>query len=143
MRSASCPGYLLVIAAFGAVTTKAAFRILLVVAGVAGAAAGEIGRVVRRRRIGARARREPRGSAECQLSGWPARSLALALAGVVVFGVVQLVRPEVTPGSADFRSSSASQRIVLGAAGLEIFERNPVIGVGWRQSSSPGRDRRS
>ena len=63
--------------------------------------------------------------------------VALAVAGLVVFGLVQFVRPEVTPGSEDFQSSSAAQRIVLGAAGLEIFEQNPVIGAGWRQSSDP------
>jgi O-antigen ligase len=129
-------GLLLVIAAFGAVSNKAAFRVLLVVAGVAGlllaksvASFVAVGLVLA---LGA------------SLAGRPSATqritravVALALAGVVVFGIVQLVRSEVTPGSADFRSSSATQRIVLGAAGLEIFERNPLIGAGWRQSSSP------
>jgi O-antigen ligase len=59
------------------------------------------------------------------------------LAGVAVFGILQFVRPEVSPGSREFENSSAYQRIVLGSAGLEIFEENPVIGAGWRESGSP------
>jgi hypothetical protein len=64
-------------------------------------------------------------------------ALVMALAGVLVFGVVRFVRPNVTPGSRDFTTSSTYQRIVLGSAGLEIFARNPVLGVGWRESNSP------
>ena len=56
---------------------------------------------------------------------------------IVVFGLVQVVRPEAIPGSEAFRSGSAAHRLVVGAAGLEVFERNPVIGVGWRGSDSP------
>jgi O-antigen ligase len=63
--------------------------------------------------------------------------VALAIASVVVFGVVQFLRPSSTPTHAGFRESSASQRIIVGAAGLEVFERNPVIGAGWRRSDSP------
>ena len=129
-------GLLLVIAAFGAVTTKAPFRIVLVIAGVVGLLlAKSVASFVAVGLVLALGASLAGRSSPAQRVARPV--LALALAGVVVFGVVQLVRPEVTPGSADFRSSSASQRIVLGAAGLEIFERNPVIGVGWRQSSSP------
>ena len=129
-------GLLLVIAAFGAVTHKAPFRIVLVVAGVAGlllaksvASFVAVGLVLA---LGASL--AGRSNPALRVAR---PMLALAVAGVVVFGIVQLLRPEVTPGSADFRSSSASQRIVLATAGLEIFERNPVIGAGWRQSSSP------
>jgi O-antigen ligase len=63
--------------------------------------------------------------------------VALTIAGVVVFGLVQVLRPTSIPTEASFRESSASQRIIVGAAGLEVFERNPVIGAGWRRSDSP------
>jgi O-antigen ligase len=63
--------------------------------------------------------------------------VALAIAGVLVFGLVQFLRPSSSPTDAGFRESSASQRIIVGAAGLEVFERNPVIGTGWRRSDSP------
>jgi O-antigen ligase len=63
--------------------------------------------------------------------------VALAIAGLLVFGVVQFLRPSATPTDPGFRESSTSQRIILGAAGLEVFERNPVIGAGWQRSSSP------
>lgn len=129
-------GLLVVIAAFGAVTTMPAFRIVLVVAGVAGlllaksvASFVAVGLVL---------------ALAVALAGRPSPAqrvtrpvLALVAAGLLVFALVQLVRPEVMPGSEGFRSSSASQRIVLGAVGLEVFERNPVIGAGWRQSSDP------
>jgi O-antigen ligase len=64
-------------------------------------------------------------------------ALIVALAGVVVFAVVRLVRPNETPASQNFKQSSGYNRIVLGAAGLDIFAHNPVIGVGWRESGSP------
>ena len=63
--------------------------------------------------------------------------VALLIAGVLVFGVVQYLRPSSTPADAAFRDSSASHRIIVGAAGLEVFERNPMIGAGWRRSDSP------
>jgi O-antigen ligase len=63
--------------------------------------------------------------------------VALAIAGVLVFGLVQFLRPSSTPTDPGFRESSTSQRIILGAAGLEVFERNPVIGAGWQRSDSP------
>jgi O-antigen ligase len=129
-------GLLLVIAAFGAVTPKAPFRALLVVAGVAGLLlAQSVASLVAAGLVLALGASLAGRSNPALRVARP--MLALALAGVVVFGIVQLLRPEVTPGSADFRESSASQRIVLAAAGLEIFERNPVIGAGWRQCSSP------
>jgi O-antigen ligase len=63
--------------------------------------------------------------------------VALAVVGVLVFGLVQFLRPSSNPTHPGFGESSASQRIVIGAAGLEVFERNPVIGVGWGRSDSP------
>jgi O-antigen ligase len=62
---------------------------------------------------------------------------AVAVVGIVAFGALQALRPEATPGSEGFRGSTASQRLILGAAGFEIFKRNPVIGVGWRRSNDP------
>jgi putative inorganic carbon (HCO3(-)) transporter len=63
--------------------------------------------------------------------------VALAIAGVLVVALVQFLRPTATPTDPGFRESSTSQRIILGAAGLEVFERNPVIGAGWHRSNSP------
>jgi O-antigen ligase len=63
--------------------------------------------------------------------------VTLAIAGLLVFGLVQFLRPSATPTDPGFGESSTSQRIILGAAGLEVFERNPVIGAGWQRSSSP------
>ena len=64
-------------------------------------------------------------------------ALAMGLAVIVVFTATQVFRPEQIPGSEDFNDRSATQRIVLAAAGLEVFERNPIVGVGWRQSTAP------
>ena len=65
---------------------------------------------------------------------------ATAAMGVIVFALfatVQIFRPEQLPGSEGFNDRSATQRIIVAAAGIELFERHPVIGVGWRQSSAP------
>ncbi len=61
----------------------------------------------------------------------------LALMVVAVLGIVQVLRPGATPGSADFRTSSTSQRIIVGWAAVEMFRRDPVLGVGWRRSDAP------
>jgi O-antigen ligase len=129
-------GLLLVIAAFGAVTTKAPYRMVLVVAGIVGlllaksvASFVAVGLALA---IGASLAGRPSATQRVTRTVF-----ALALAGVAVFTLVQFFRPEVTPGSVDFRGSSASQRIMLGAAGLEIFAQDPIIGAGWHQSSSP------
>jgi O-antigen ligase len=63
--------------------------------------------------------------------------LAVVVAAALVIGAVQLLRPDATPGSSGFNYNSTSQRVIVGAAGIEIFERNPVIGVGWRRSDAP------
>jgi O-antigen ligase len=62
---------------------------------------------------------------------------ALGLTLVLALGIVQVLRPGATPGSTDFRTSSTSQRIIVGWAAVEMFERDPVFGVGWRRSDSP------
>jgi O-antigen ligase len=63
--------------------------------------------------------------------------LALGIAIAVAFGLATVIRPENLPTSQNFRSSSAGARTVLAAAGIELVERNPVIGVGWRRSEEP------
>jgi O-antigen ligase len=60
---------------------------------------------------------------------------ALVVALAVAYGVASVVRPENLPHTEDFETSSAWHRTVVGAAGLELAVRNPVIGVGWRRSS--------
>jgi O-antigen ligase len=129
-------GFILLTAAFGALTPKARYRIALAVVGVLGLLiAKSVASYVATGlalSIGA-ALMPPAAPAQRATRA----VLAVGLAAVVIFGVVQVFRPEVTPGSEDFRNSSASHRILVMTAGLEIFERNPVIGAGWRQSSNP------
>ena len=64
-------------------------------------------------------------------------ALAMGVTAIIVFTMVQVFRPEQVPGSEDFDDRSATQRLVVAAAGIEIFERNPIVGVGWRQSTAP------
>lgn len=68
--------------------------------------------------------------------GLTALGLAACIA-VTAVAAVQLLRPESLPTSTEFSEGSTYHRIVLGAAGLELFRGDPVIGVGWRRSSSP------
>jgi O-antigen ligase len=63
--------------------------------------------------------------------------MALGVGVVLAYGIASVIRPENLPTSQNFRDSSAGQRTVLAAAGLEIAERHPVIGVGWRRSEEP------
>jgi len=64
-------------------------------------------------------------------------AMALGVAVVLAYGLAAVIRPENLPTSQHFRDSSAGQRTVLAAAGLELVERNPLIGVGWRRSELP------
>jgi O-Antigen ligase len=64
-------------------------------------------------------------------------AVALGVGVVLAYGLAAVIRPENLPTSDRFRDSSAGQRTVLAAAGLEVAERNPVIGVGWRRSEQP------
>jgi O-antigen ligase len=68
--------------------------------------------------------------------GLTALGLAACLALTAV-AAVQLLRPESLPTSAKFTESSTYHRVILGTAGLEVFRADPLIGVGWRRSSSP------
>jgi O-antigen ligase len=61
--------------------------------------------------------------------------LTAIAAGLIGLLLISVTRPEMLPGSDDFFSSSTSHRLVLGAAGVRIFLNNPVMGVGWQQSS--------
>ena len=56
---------------------------------------------------------------------------------VVVIDLALVLRPESLPGRLEFASSSTMHRVLVGAAGLEIFRHHPLIGVGWQQSSKP------
>jgi O-antigen ligase len=64
-------------------------------------------------------------------------AMALGVGVVLAYGLASVIRPENLPTSQNFRESSAGQRTVLAVAGLEIAERHPVIGVGWRRSEEP------
>jgi O-antigen ligase len=64
-------------------------------------------------------------------------TMVLGVALAIAYVVAALVRPSNLPTSEHFRASSAGQRTVLAAAGLELAERHPVIGVGWRRSEEP------
>jgi O-antigen ligase len=68
---------------------------------------------------------------------WLKAALALALGIALAYSAAYAIRPENLPTSARFGDSSAGQRLVLAAAGLELVERNPIIGVGWRRSEQP------
>lgn len=64
----------------------------------------------------------------------PARLIVLLL-GLV--GLVSMLRPLDLPTSDYFRRSSAGSRLLVGVAGMKVFESNPVFGVGWQRSSRP------
>lgn len=62
---------------------------------------------------------------------------ALMAALLLAYGLASAIRPENVPHSDSFKTGSAWHRIVVGAAGLELAVRHPIIGVGWRRSSQP------
>lgn len=129
---------LLLFAAFGGVTSKARYRIALAAAGLLGLLlAKSVASFVAAGFVLALGASLASRSAATAPHRAARALLAVALAAILVVTAVQFLRPEASPGSESFRSGSTAQRIILGAAGLEIFERNPIIGAGWRQSSSP------
>jgi hypothetical protein len=78
----------------------------------------------------------PRRAAHSRRSGLlRPMQLVVALAAVVI--VVVGVRSANVPGSKSFSSSSTMNRIILGTAGVEVFEHHPVYGVGFSRSSLP------
>jgi O-antigen ligase len=64
-------------------------------------------------------------------------AMVLSVALGLAYALAAVIRPSNLPTSEHFRDSSAGQRTVMAAAGLELAERNPVIGVGWRRSEVP------
>jgi O-antigen ligase len=65
------------------------------------------------------------------------RPLRVLLLGIGLVAIVGVLRQEALPGSAEFRSGSAQQRLILATAGLEEFQAHPFIGVGWQRSADP------
>src|SRR4051794_2143838 len=129
-------GALIAIGAFAGLGPRKDYRIALVVIGLLGLLLGKsvaaiIG-VALMLAVGASLRRpaEP-------LRRVGALITAVGVMAVFVFGVVQLVRPSAAPGTGGYRDSSTSQRVIVGAAGLEMFTQHPLIGVGWRRSDDP------
>jgi hypothetical protein len=68
---------------------------------------------------------------------WLRGAVAVGLAAAVAFGLASVIRPANLPTSKEFQSGSGGARTVLAAAGIELVERNPLIGVGWRRSEAP------
>jgi O-antigen ligase len=131
-------GLLLLIAAFGGITRNSVYRLVLAAVAVVGLLlAKSVASFVATGFALALGASLLSTSAHAASQRTLRTVLAFSLAAVLVFSVVQSVRPEATPNSSSFRESSTAQRIILGATGLEIFAHNPIIGVGWRESSSP------
>jgi O-antigen ligase len=129
-------GLLVAVGAFPALTKRVLPRVLLVLAGVIGLLlAKSVAAFI------ATAVAVALGVAFWRRSA-PIQRIAAAVAAVavtafVIVSLVQLLRPEATPASENYQDSSTSQRVILATAGLEVFERNPVFGVGWRRSETP------
>lgn len=128
-------GFLLILGVFGAFGDDRRQRIALAVAGVAGLLLGKsVGAFVA---TGiALAAGVALGQATSSRQRGLSTFVAFAVALVAVVGVVQTLRPAATPGTPEFRDSSTAQRVIVGAAAIEMFERHPVFGVGWRRSDS-------
>jgi hypothetical protein len=62
---------------------------------------------------------------------------ALVLGVTLAYTLTSAIRPENLPTSKQFYRDSAGQRVILGAAGIEIASNHPIIGVGWQRSSDP------
>jgi O-antigen ligase len=63
-------------------------------------------------------------------------ALVAALIGLGLFAVVRALRAEVLPSSPRFGYSTASHRVIVLVAGLEVFVQEPLFGVGWQRSSA-------
>jgi O-antigen ligase len=130
-------GIMLLVGLFAGLGTRRALKVLLIVFGIAGLLLGKsvatfvgVGIAIA---IGVAFRRPADPVTRTM------RSLAVGVAAAIaVFAVVQEVRPSASPGSTGYRDSSTAQRLILATAGIELFERHPLIGVGWRRSEEPG-----
>lgn len=63
------------------------------------------------------------------------RPLRIVLLAGLVLVVVGALRETSLPGSAGFEASSTKERLIVGEAGLLLFQQNPLLGVGWQRSS--------
>jgi O-antigen ligase len=63
-------------------------------------------------------------------------AIVVGVIAILAIGVVKGARSEILPGSEQFGRSSVAQRVVVGVAGLELFARHPIVGVGWQRSSA-------
>ena len=61
----------------------------------------------------------------------PTRMMVLIGVG---FAVAAVLRPTNLPTSPSFGHSTTVQRAILADAGLEVFSRDPVFGVGWQHA---------
>ncbi len=61
----------------------------------------------------------------------PTRLLAMVIVGL---GAAMALRPSNLPTSAGFGGSTTVHRVVLADAGLELFQRHPLFGIGWQQA---------
>jgi O-antigen ligase len=61
----------------------------------------------------------------------PTRVIVLVLAATVF---AMTLRSENLPVSDNFRRSTTIHRVILAEAGVELFFRHPVFGVGWQRS---------
>lgn len=71
--------------------------------------------------------------------GLAAAKILIALVAVVgsLFVYTDQLRPEEVPGAETGAETSTEVRAMLARAGLELFLRNPIMGVGWQASSAP------
>ena len=132
-------GLLVLMGTFGALGPSLFHRVPLSALGSGGPGAVPIGRIACRHKRRPPAGADIHGRSPKRVIAAPALRAAIALGvGVVLaYGLASVIRPDNLPTSQNFRESSAGQRTVLAAAGLEIAERHPVIGVGWRRSDEP------
>jgi len=65
------------------------------------------------------------------------RPLQLVVVFAVAVAVVLGVRSENVPGSSRFANSTTMQRVILGAAGVDIFAHHPILGVGYSRTQLP------
>jgi hypothetical protein len=132
-------GLMILIAAFGALGPAPTYRVPLVLLGAVGLVQSQsVGSLVATSvaLLLALAFAVPAPRRIVAFRGFRA-AMALVVAIAVAYGLASLIRPDNLPTSPNFRASSAGARTVLAAAGLELAERHPVIGVGWHRSEDP------
>lgn len=63
--------------------------------------------------------------------------LGIAVGISLILVIVSTLRPGEIPSLLTLQGGSLVHRLVMAQAGLEIFKQNPLLGVGWKVSSSP------